>query len=287
MIEITKKSNAKLNLFLEVKSKREDGFHNLSSLMSFCDFGDEINVSKSNNFDLKILGPFGKELDSSENIICLAIKKVQNLIKQKINVRIKLTKNLPVSSGMGGGSSNAATVIRCIDDLFNLKLKTKNINLLLLSIGADVPFCYYGKTALVEGVGEHLRFTGNIPEFYVLLVNPLIEVSTKEIFKKLDQNFFHNTDFSEEFLEKNKIINFLKSRKNILEEPAIQSCQVISNILSVLRNETNSLISRMTGSGATCYGLFNSLNDVSIAERKIKNFDRDLWVKKTKIINRI
>ena len=179
-------SPAKLNLYLEVTSKRKDGFHNLESLMTFCELGDVIKIEKSNSFQLKIKGPFGKFLDLNENIILKAINGLEKLYERKFQVCVTLEKNLPISSGMGGGSSNAATVIRAIHDIFRIK-ESKNLDNFLISIGADVPFCYYGKSAIIRGIGEKIEFVNHeLCNYYVLLINPLEEVSTKKIFERLE-----------------------------------------------------------------------------------------------------
>ena len=178
-------SPAKLNLYLEVKSKRKDGFHNLESLMTFCDLCDVIIIEKSSSFDLKIKGPFGKFLDFNENIILKVINGLEKLYQRKFKVCVTLEKNLPISSGMGGGSSNAATVIRAIHEIFGID-ESKNLADFLISIGADVPFCYYGKSAIITGIGEKIEFVNHeLCNYDVLLINPIKEVSTKNIFEKL------------------------------------------------------------------------------------------------------
>ena len=179
-------SPAKLNLFLEVLNRRQDGFHNLESFMTFCQAGDLICVNKSNEFKLTINGQFANFLNNADNIINKAVSSMEHLYKRKFNVNIILEKNLPISSGMGGGSSNAATVIRAIHNIFKLE---ENENLLssLLSLGADVPFCYYGKSAVIQGVGERLKFINHeLEDHHILLVNPMKEVSTNLIFNKLN-----------------------------------------------------------------------------------------------------
>ena len=120
-------SPAKLNLYLEVKSKRKDGFHNLESLITFCELADIIEIEKSNSFELKIKGPFGQFLDLSENIIVKVLKGLEKLYERKFKVCVTLEKNLPISSGMGGGSSKAATVVRAIHKLYGIN-ESKNLD---------------------------------------------------------------------------------------------------------------------------------------------------------------
>ncbi len=281
--EINLTSPAKINLFLEVFNRRDDGYHNLESLMSFCDFGDNICISDSTKLTYKNDGDFGCELKLENNIIHKTILKVEKIIKKKININIKLTKNIPISSGMGGGSSNAATLLKFLIYQYNIKLKKLELDKLLISLGADVPFCYYGKTAMVRGIGEKINFVKTIPNYFVILVNPMVQISTKQIFNNLNSK---KTSAGNQNNQAN-FIDYLKSRKNDLEAPAINQCNKIYKILDILKNQTNSLLSRMTGSGATCFGLYKKKSDINNAEKIIKDIDKDLWIKKTKILNQI
>ena len=283
---ITKLSPAKINLYLEVLEKTSDGYHNIESLMTFCDFGDIISIKKAKSFKFTIDGPFSKKLSLKDNIVLKSVAFIEKLLDKNLTIHINLTKNLPISSGMGGGSSNAATVILCLFEMFNINFK-HDFHQSLFSLGADVPFCFFRKTALVTGKGENiLKIQNNYQNFFVLLVNPLIEVSTKKIFENLiipkREDFII---FNEKFLTSNKIIDFLNSRKNDLEKQAIIQCEEIKNILDVFKNETSALLSRMTGSGSTCFALFKNEKDLSNAERIFRNKFKNFWVKKTKIVN--
>lgn len=278
-------SPAKLNLYLEVNNKRKDGFHNLESLMTFCDLGDVIKIERSNSFELKIKGPFGKFLDLNENIILKVINGLENLYERKFKVCVTLEKNLPISSGMGGGSSNAATVIRAIHEIFGIK-ESKNLGSFLISIGADVPFCYYGKSAIIKGIGEKIKFVNHeLCNYYVLLINPLKEVSTKDIFEKL--KVFKKKNLKKEIKSNKLNLEFLKEKENHLEVIAIQEIFEINTILEFLKSETDSLYSRMTGSGATCFSFYENKKSLKIAENMLKLKFPSYWVMKTKLVNSI
>ena len=287
MNEIKRVSPAKINLFLEVINKRDDGYHNLSSLMSFCNFGDSLQVKKSKDFVFKIDGPFANDLNKADNIIIKAINEIEYLIKKKLNVEIRLTKNLPISSGMAGGSSNAATIIKCIDDLYKINITKEQLNRLLISLGSDVPFCFFGKTALVSGKGEKIEYTNFMPEYFVLLVNPRVNISTKTIFKKLKINIKKNNKSFKKKFDKKKIIDVLKNRKNDLEVPAAFQCKIILDILKILNENTKAIFSRMTGSGATCFGLYRNLEDLNKAYDILETEYGDFWIKRARIINEI
>ena len=284
-VSVTKLSPAKINLFLEVKSKRDDGYHEIQSLMTFCDYGDMVCVSKANDFKIRLEGPYASFLANKENLIHRAVKKLEELFKRKFNVEVTLKKNLPIASGMAGGSSNAATFIACIKEIFKLD-EVDGFNELLLSLGADVPFCYSGKTALVTGIGENIKFTKNLKEYFVLLVNPKIEVSTKEIFNNIN---FKDISYKKDTIILSNLIKleFFKDRSNHLENYAIKQFKIIGEILSYLSKIKGSVLSRMTGSGATCFALFDCIEDLEEAEYLTTKRFKDCWIKSTKLKNNI
>ena len=261
-------SPIKLNLFLEVIKKTSDGYHQLESLMIFCKFGDFIKIKKSNKFLFSIEGPFSENLSTRQNIIIDTVSLLENFFGMKFNIEIVLKKNLPISSGMGGGSSNAATVFHCLKNLYNLKIKKKDLDELLFSLGADVPFCYYRKSAMVKGKGEKVLFLNKkIRELPVVLVNPLIEISTKQIFENLNLNKSFKDKFDYNDIDKANFFNYLEEKKNDLQPSAEMICPKIKEISDFLKVKTNAKFSRMTGSGATCFSIYENKDDAILAER--------------------
>ena len=282
--EISKLSPAKINLFLEVVKKRPDGYHDLESLMTFCNFGDTIAMKKSKAFSINFDGEFGDVIKLEENIICRLINKIEQILEKKIKVNIQLTKNLPIASGLGGGSSNAATALKCIMELYGIKFSRKKLNSVLFELGADVPFCYYGKSAIITGIGNISEFTTDIPNYHVLLVNPLRRVPTAEIFKKISVEKKLNKKF---VYSKKDLINTLNKRNNDLEHQASNLCKDIKEIKNTFTRETKQILTRMTGSGATCFGLYEDLNSLYDAEKIFKLKSKKMWIKKTRIVNNI
>ena len=282
--EISKLSPAKINLFLEVVKKRPDGYHDLESLMTFCNFGDTIAMKKSKAFSINFDGEFGDVIKLEENIICRLINKIEQILEKKIKVNIQLTKNLPIASGLGGGSSNAATALKCIMELYGIKFSRKKLNSVLFELGADVPFCYYGKSAIINGIGNISEFTTDIPNYHVLLVNPLRRVPTAEIFKKISVEKKLNKKF---VYTKKDLINTLNKRNNDLEHQASNLCKDIKEIKNTFTRETKQILTRMTGSGATCFGLYKDLNSLYDAEKIFKLKSKKMWIKKTRIVNNI
>ena len=283
-------SPAKLNLFLEVLNKEHNGFHNLNSLMCFCDIGDYIKLEKSSSLSLEIEGPFARNLkkfNKNENLIIKSIKVLKKAIDFDSNFNIKLVKNLPISSGLGGGSSNAATVVRAICKIQSLNIPNKRLMDLLFSLGSDIPFCFLGKTALVQGVGEKVEPTNIIPIFNVLLVNPLIEVSTKEIFKKINNFSKKKTKLPNYKMEINELIKFLSFTKNDLQDIASDLQSEIKLILNIFKSDKNVLLYRMSGSGGTCFGIYKNKTTLESAVQFFQKYNKNWWVRSGKILNHI
>ena len=280
-------SPAKINLFLEILSKRKDGFHNLNSLMCFCDIGDKIRVSKSECYSLNISGPFSENLKLKNNIITNTVKKLETFFNRKFSISIALEKNLPISSGMGGGSSNAATVARAIINIFKLNIKKLDLDELLISIGSDVPFCFYGKPSIVSGIGEKVVHLKHLKRLKVLLINPLVEISTKSVFHEI-KNFNTNpTNFPKEKINGSELINILNQSKNDLQPIVIKKNTQVNEVIKFFENETESIFYRMTGSGATCFGIFNSYSLMKKAEVKLKNKNNNWWIASGTTLNYI
>lgn len=280
-------SPAKINLFLEILSKRNDGFHNLNSLMCLCNIGDKIKISFSDRYSLDITGSFSDDLKVDNNIITRTVKRLEIFCKRKFNVSIILEKNLPISSGLGGGSSNAATVVRGIMKIFNLNIKKVDLDKLLISIGSDVPFCYYGKPSLVGGIGDEIMPVEYLESLKVLLVNPLVGISTKSIFNKIKSFNTNPTKFPFGKINKKKLINILNKSNNDLQNVVIKNSPEVNEIIHFFKNETQSIFYRMTGSGATCFGIFDTYSHVREAEQKFKEKNNDWWVSSGTTLNYI
>ena len=279
-------SPSKINLYLEVISKSGNGLHNLNSLMTFTDIGDHIEINLSKKFFFKAKGPFSDHLgDMEKNIIFSALKKLESLIDKKLNVEIILTKNLPLGSGLGGGSSNAATVVKALIKIYKLNMDQRELDSLLISIGSDVPFCFHGKTAILNGIGDDLLFVSKLKEYDLLLVNPLVEVSTKKIFEKVEK-FNDKPTIYNNLSSDDSILQTILKSSNDLENIAVNVYPEIGSILTIFK-KTNSIFTRMSGSGGTCFGLFNSKKDLLEAESIFHLKNKNWWIKKGKILNYI
>lgn len=280
-------SPAKINLFLEILSKQNNGFHRINSLMCICNIGDKIEVSKSSNYELKISGKFKDQLIGKKNIVDDVFFKLKKKFKIKENIKVKIIKQLPISSGIGGGSSNAATLFGIIEFLFNLSIGESEKHKLLNSFGSDVPFCYNRKPSIVTGTGNKIVPAKSFHEFYVLLINPLIQISTKEVFEKKNNIFTKSPTEIKPKIDRKEFITVLNRASNDLEIIVSNKYPEVKKIIDFLKNETNSVLSRMSGSGGTCFGIFNNFHDLKLAYNKLIETKKKWWFKKGKILNSI
>ena len=213
------KAYAKINLFLHVLEKRKNGFHNLKSLVCFVNLYDEIKIIKDDKFSIEISGPFKKFLHKRENIIKKTVFGLSNLIGIKPNFKIFLNKKIPVSAGLGGGSADAAAIIRAINQN---RIKKKELYNFAAKIGSDVPVCLYNKNVFFSGYGEILSKAPKLPNFSVVLINPMMELSTKKVFTEYDKKSFIYKKYNNEELNRTnffswilKTILLLGSNKNV------------------------------------------------------------------------
>ena len=198
---ITQKANAKINLYLHVTGKLDNGFHELDSLVVFADIGDNITVKQppsSNEITLKVSGPFGMDVPSDDsNLVIKAAKLLRHTHNVQMGAEILLEKNLPVSSGIGGGSADAAAAIRGLSDLWGLKAPALDLKTLSQELGADVPVCFNEKNVFMSGIGETLTPAPKLPECWLILANSGIAVSTPDVFKNLACEFSNPAQFEE------------------------------------------------------------------------------------------
>ncbi len=249
------KAPAKINIGLNIVSKRNDGFHNLETLFyPLHDLYDELIFEESNNFE------FNSDL-SFDNIIVKTVHLLETYTKRKINIKITLNKNIPIGAGLGGGSSDAAAVLTTINEIYNLGLTEQELKKLALEIGSDVPFFIKGKPAIGKSRGEQLTIINFQIDNLILLVNPGIHISTKEAFSgivpkpsKFDYNNINNIPLKK--YRENIINDFEKSI--FMKHPEIEK---IKNALY----SSGAIFALMSGSGSTLYGIFDKIEDVRMA----------------------
>ncbi len=263
---LTRAAPAKINLALHVVGQRADGHHLLESLVTFADRGDRIGLVPSSEDRFTLSGPFAAELsapgdDQSGNLVL----KARDLLRQVLSaqgvettpVHIHLEKNLPIASGIGGGSADAAATLRGLIDLWDLQIEPASLAALALKLGADVPMCLDGRPLVARGIGEEITPTPDLPSFPIVLVNPRVAVSTPVIFRMLENKSNPPLVVPAVRGSTEDWLAALAGMRNDLEPPARQLQPVIADVSGALAACGAALV-RMSGSGATCFGLFDS-----------------------------
>ncbi|MEP3524572.1 MAG: 4-(cytidine 5'-diphospho)-2-C-methyl-D-erythritol kinase [Hyphomicrobiales bacterium] len=277
---VTRVAKAKINLALHIVGQRSDGYHLLDSLVAFTNNGDKIRVEKADNrasddHQLTISGPFAKGLETGpENLVLQAVRLFGDDLPA---LDISLTKNLPVASGIGGGSADAAATLAAVGKLLDLPHPSKEQ---ILSLGADVPVCMNTKAVRMRGIGEEISDIPTLPQLYIVLVNPGVGVSTPAIFKALhDKNNPALSNYpAEGWLIASDIFDWLQQNRNDLESTAAKLCPEIKECLDTIAHLKGAQLHRMSGSGATCFGLFESKSEAHEAATQLKTEQPNWWV---------
>ena len=266
-------AKAKINLCLHVTGQNMEGYHLLDSLVAFANYGDELVFHDNEKIEIVSEGKFGKDLSNikiQKNIIFKTLKSL-NLSS---GVKIKLQKNLPVSAGIGGGSADAAATLRGIFQQKNIPFPPDDG----LALGADVPVCIKSTTQRMQGIGEKLTDVKVFPKLDAVLVNSGDKVSTSVIFKllknKVNQDIGNLPNKKMTFTQ---TVHYLSELRNDLELPAFELIPNIKNVITLLNNSGSSL-SRMSGSGATCFGLFADFELAKSAANNISTDNPNWWV---------
>ncbi len=260
---------AKVNLTLHVTGQRADGYHLLESLVVFVGIGDRITVSDADSLHLSVTGPREAGVPTGpENLVLKAASALGGT-----GARIVLDKHLPAAAGIGGGSSDAAATLRALSALWGADLPADNG----LGLGADVPVCLRAGPCLMSGVGEVLADVPALPPLWMVLVNPGVEVPTPAVFKGLSRKDNPAMSPVPEGLDAADFAAWLSTQRNDLEPPARAIAPVITDVLGAIAGQ-GALIARMSGSGATCFGLYADQGAAAHAARAIKEKAPAWWV---------
>jgi len=272
---------AKVNVALHVRTRRDDGYHALESLFVFAEDGDQLSgiTTDDGAIDLMIDGPFGGALDAgADNLVVRAARALQAYLGEQRGAAIRLTKNLPVASGIGGGSADAAATLRLLVRLWDARIDSAELAGLALDLGSDVPACVASVTQMVKGRGEHLtrHAVGGLEGLPMLLVNPGVGVSTAQVFAGWDR-------VDRGTLDADSLDALCVDGRNDLEAPALAVAPVIGDVLAMLTAQEDVLLARMSGSGATCFALFRNEAAMAMAARAVADAHGDWWTMETRI----
>lgn len=276
---LTDLARAKVNLFLHVLGRRQDGRHDLQSLAVFPQTGDVLTAERSPIRSLSLEGPFGLELGSGEdNLVMRAVEALAAALDEPAGVALRLEKRLPVASGIGGGSADAGAALRLLMRLWGRAPGQAALARLALSLGADVPVCLASAPAIMGGVGEALTPAPAMPGFWLTLVNPLLRTPTGAVFEALERRDNPPADrIPARFRDLGDLVAWLARQRNDLEAPARRLSPTISAVLGALRWRSDCALARMSGSGATCFGVFATEAAARTAAAEIRAAEPGWW----------
>nr|WP_325601823.1 4-(cytidine 5'-diphospho)-2-C-methyl-D-erythritol kinase [Rhodopila sp.] len=268
---LTEAAPAKVNLYLHVVGRRDDGYHLLDSLVVFAGIGDRLTVEPSDALTLRVTGPFAAGLAAeADNLVLRAARALAGLCGAVPRGALTLEKNLPVASGIGGGSADAAAALRLLCRFWSVNPAGSDLAELGRGIGADIPVCLSGRPAVMAGIGEVLTPVERLPRLGIVLVNPGVAVSTPMVFKARSGPFSAPVEgASRGWPTAGGLIAALQAASNDLEAPARGLAPEIGGVLDRLRAEPGCLLARMSGSGATCFGLFGTEAEAQAAAPRI------------------
>ncbi|MEA2840401.1 MAG: 4-diphosphocytidyl-2-C-methyl-D-erythritol kinase [Methylobacteriaceae bacterium] len=284
---LTARAPAKINLTLHVLGRRPDGYHDLESLVAFAGIGDALTFEPGKELALTLSGPRAAGLDASaENLVLRAVRELARRIDGLRLGSFHLTKCLPVASGIGGGSSDAAAALRLIAQYNGLATTDERVAEAARGTGADVPVCLEPRARMMSGLGERLGDPLTPEPLFAVLVNPAVAVETRAVFSRLSLQPGDGTGSPPHpriptAADRPALLSILKKTRNDLEDAACSIAPVIVDVLAVLGAAKGSRLVRMSGSGATCFALFEDRRPAVRAARAIRRDHPGWWVKPT------
>lgn len=282
---LTDRAPAKINLTLHVTGRRADGYHMLESLVAFTRSGDTLALTPGDRLELAVAGPTAPAAgDPNANLV---VKAAHNLAERVQGLKLgafRLVKNLPVAAGIGGGSSDAAAALRLLAKHNDLALDDPRLHEAAVATGADVPVCVAAKARMMRGIGETLGPIIDLPPLPVLIVNPRQALETKSVFAAMKIAVGAETHYGSHpqigsGLSAETLIAALKKGRNDMEDAACVLKPIIGDVLAILAAAPGCKLTRMSGSGATCFALFPDCRAVAKAKRSILAAHPDWWVK--------
>lgn len=277
---------AKINLYLHVVGKRADGYHLLDSLVAFADVHDTVIAVEDDDLRFRVEGPFGTMLQGEgDNLVLRAARGLAELAGIKPRAKLRLIKRLPVASGVGGGSSDAAATLRALCALWGLRPASEDLQRLALGLGADVPVCLGGRAVYMSGIGETLSTAPRLPAAGLVLVNPSKPLATPPVFKARQGPFSEADRFGEVARDARALARLLETRRNDLTPPAIGLMPEIDQILKALGGTSDCLIARMSGSGATCFALYPGEASAASAAKRLVARHPQWWVAPGRLVD--
>jgi 4-diphosphocytidyl-2-C-methyl-D-erythritol kinase len=266
---------AKINLYLHVTGKRADGYHLLDSLAVFAGLADRLSFAPSDQLSLTLTGPFASSLSTEpDNLVLRAARLLADACGLQPSGALTLDKQIPVASGIGGGSADAAATLRLLRRAWRVTPDAATMDRIAAALGADVPVCLHNRPQRMRGVGEKLTPAPELPPCGLLLVNPGVPLATVAVFRARQAAFSPEATLPERWPTADAMAATLRYLTNDLQPPAIGLVPAIQDVLRVIAGTPGCLLARMSGSGATCFGLFAT---ATAAEAAAAGLTRPGW----------
>ncbi len=268
---------AKINLALHITGRRDDGYHLLDSLVVFARFGDKVSVKQALVDSFEMSGPFGSDLPSdASNLVLKARDALRTLFpEQAVPVAIHLEKRLPIASGIGGGSSDAAAALCALTTLWNIE--TERLPEIGLTLGADVPMCLHGKPLIARGIGDEIEPLAGFPRLPMVLVNNGVSISTPQVFAGLQKRDNPPLPALSSLSTIDHVCSYLAGTENHLSSATEKLAPTIVVTMNALRNTASRLV-RMSGSGGTCFAIYDSAEEAEAAATGLRQRHPDWFV---------
>ncbi|MBV8239544.1 MAG: 4-(cytidine 5'-diphospho)-2-C-methyl-D-erythritol kinase [Hyphomicrobiales bacterium] len=276
---------AKVNLYLHITGRREDGYHLLDSLVVFAGTGDNLRFAPAEGLTLALEGPGAWLLKQDEdNLVLRAARLLAEALGRPAQAAITLEKNLPVASGIGGGSADAAATLRGLLSLWEAELDEAKLKEIGLKLGADLPVCLVGRPTQMSGIGEILTPSIELPPAWLVLVNPRLALSTPAVFKARTGDFTPAAPLTGPIPDAQSLAEALHDRRNDLAHAAVLLEPVVAEMLAAIAETEGCLLSRMSGSGATCFGLYADEETADNAADELREVHSGWWISPAPIL---
>jgi 4-diphosphocytidyl-2-C-methyl-D-erythritol kinase len=285
-VPLVENAPAKVNLTLRVLRRRDDGYHELESLVVFADFGDRLRLSPGGELALTVSGPSAAQAgEGDDNLVLKAARALAAHRPGTVLGAFDLDKTLPVAAGLGGGSADAAAALRLLAQANGVANDDPRLYAAARATGADVPVCLDPRPRIMRGIGEVLSAPLSLPPLPAVLVNPGVALATKAVFAGWTPAAAHgiaaDLDTVAKLTDGDALLQFLDTQSNDLEAPAVALKPVVAEVLTALRGLRGCKLARMSGSGATCFGLFTATAAAGEASEILRNKYPHWWVRAT------
>jgi 4-diphosphocytidyl-2-C-methyl-D-erythritol kinase len=282
---ISRNAPAKLNLYLHLTGKREDGYHLLESMFAFLEVGDVLSAAPYDSLELEVTGPFLHAAgEKQQNLVWRAAELLSKEAGMSKGAMLRLEKHLPVGAGLGGGSADAAAALLLLNQLWETGFSVEELEKLALKLGADVPACLHQQPIMVRGIGEQISPFPALLPWHVVLLYPQKILASGAVYRACQPVFREVTAHWPEVSKPELLLPWLREQSNDLTPAAARLCEEIVPALELLQETEGCLLARMSGSGSCCFGLYASAQEAEQAAYSLRQHQPDWWVIATRFL---